>query len=121
MLQAASVSVPDTLSPRFCLSWLPAPLALSLRREVLVEFCILALPLSPYVSLTLYVMNHRWMGSLLNLASLILSFAEILRNYSQTGATSGFKCRHVLLTENLRGRINYICMCKHHFKLVVLS
>lgn len=37
------------------------------------------------------------------------------------GAIPGFKCRHVLLTENLRGRINDMCMCKHDFELVVLS
>lgn len=55
MFQAASVSVPDTLTPRFCLSWLLAPFALSLRREVLVEFCLLAPHPSPYMSLTLYM------------------------------------------------------------------
>ena len=96
-LEAASLSVPDTLASRFCLSWLPAPLALSLGREVLVEFCLAAPLLSPYVSFALYLL---WIADWWALFSPGPEFAEMIAKW----ADPRFERQMCSFTEDWGGR-----------------
>ena len=118
-LEAASLSVPDMLASRFCLSWLPAPLALGLGREVLVEFCLAAPPFSIREFRPLRAVNRRLMGS-------FLTWTRLCRNDSQMGRPSIWKAdvffyRGLGREKSLNGRMQIIILNQWSFQSCFLK